>query len=68
MRQQPTGRGDTLELNLAVRGGLEPRVREGGRAVTFVDAKGRTAVTYSGLKAWDAEGRALDARMEADCG
>ena len=65
VRQQPAGRGDTLELNLAVRGGLEPRVREGGRAVTFVDAKGRTAVTYSGLKAWDAEGRALDARMGA---
>ena len=65
VRQQPAGRGDTLELNLAVRGGLEPRVRDGGRAVTFVDAEGRTAVTYSGLKAWDADGRALDARMEA---
>ena len=65
LRQPPAGRGETLELNLTVRGGLEPRVRDGGRAVAFVDAKGRTAVTYSGLKVWDADGRALDARMEA---
>ncbi len=64
VRQQPAGRGETLELNLAVRGGLEPRVRDGGRAVAFVDAKGRTAVIYAGLKVWDADGRALDARME----
>ena len=64
LRQQPAGQGETLELNLAVRGGLEPRVRDGGRAVAFVDAEGRAAVIYAGLKVWDADGRALDARME----
>ena len=63
--QPPAGRGETLELNLAVRGGLEPRVRDGGRTVAFVDAEGRAALLYAGLKVWDADGRALDARMEA---
>ncbi len=64
VRRPPAGRGETLELNLEVRGGLEPRVRAGGRAVAFVDAEGRTTLTYAGLKAWDADGKALDARLE----
>ena len=64
MRQPPTGRGETLELNLAVRGGLEPRVRNGGWAVAFADAEGQTALIYAGLKVWDADGRTLDARLE----
>jgi uncharacterized protein (TIGR03437 family) len=53
--QPPAGRGETLELNLAVRGGLEPRVRDGGRTVAFVDAEGRAALLYAGLKVWDAD-------------
>jgi hypothetical protein len=65
VRQPPAGQGETLELNLAVRGGLEPRVRGGGRAVAFVDADGRAVLIYAGLKVWDADGRALDARLEA---
>ena len=64
VRQQPAGRGETLELNLKVRDGLEPRLRNGGRTVAFVDAEGRAAVIYAGLKVWDADGHALEARME----
>ncbi len=65
LHQQPAGHGDTLEMNMAVRGGLEPRVRDSGRAVAFVDAEGWPAVTYAGLKAWDADGKVVDARLEA---
>ena len=65
VRRRPAGRGETLQLNLAVRGGLEPQVRDGGRAVAFLDAEGRAAVLYAGLKVWDSDGRALDARMQA---
>ena len=38
-----------------MRGGLEPRVRDGGRTVAFVDAEGRAALLYAGLKVWDAD-------------
>ncbi len=57
---------DSLELRLAVRGGL--RAEGAGKAVRFVDGSGSVMVSYSGLKAWDANGRALPARMEADGG
>jgi len=58
IRQRPV----RLELRLAVRGGLRPE--GGGSAVRFVDGSGSAVVSYSGLKAWDADGRLLPARME----
>jgi len=61
VNQPPAGSGDTLRFELAVRGGLAPKINEGARAVRFVDASGGTALTYSGLKVWDADGKLLDA-------
>ncbi len=54
----------TLNLLLAVRGGLRPEVEADGRAVRFVDAQGVAALTYSGLTVRDADGRTLPARFE----
>ena len=51
-----------------MRGGLRPRVNADGAGVRFVDASGATVVRYAGLKAWDAGGRTLPARMEATDG
>lgn len=50
-----------LRLELAVRGGLAARVADD--AVEFADGQGVARVTYSGLRAWDAEGRRLEARF-----
>ncbi|MEZ5352868.1 MAG: BACON domain-containing carbohydrate-binding protein [Bryobacteraceae bacterium] len=58
--RRPAGEG-LLAFDLAVRGGLEPRLEDG--AVGFVDRDGAQVVRYSGLRAWDAEGKALPARF-----
>jgi hypothetical protein len=63
--ERPSGEGEGLVLRLTVRGGLQPRVQEGGRGVSFVDGSGRAVVNYAGLKVWDADGQVLTARMEA---
>lgn len=55
----------SLRLELAVTGDLTPRVEPGGTAITFLEASGTAAVTYGGLRAWDADGRALPVRFEA---
>ncbi len=60
------GDGGVLRLELAVRGGLRPVVSAG--SVAFADAGGAAVLTYGGLKAWDAEGRALAARFAASGG
>ena len=58
----------TLNFHLAVRGGLAPRVTGGGASVSFVDASGAAALNFGGLKAWDADGKALPARFEVAAG
>jgi uncharacterized delta-60 repeat protein len=52
-----------LTFELAVRGGLRAQVQNGGLSASFVSETGGAAVMYSGLKAWDADGRAMPARM-----
>jgi hypothetical protein len=59
----PTERGP-LTVGLAFDTDLAPRLNEQADGVTFVDEAGQPVVQYSGLKAWDATGRALPARMQ----
>jgi len=62
-RERPAGsEQDRLTLELAVRGGLEPQVNASGLGVSFADESG-IALTYGGLKAWDATGRDLAVRF-----
>ncbi|MBN8460275.1 MAG: IPT/TIG domain-containing protein [Verrucomicrobia bacterium] len=56
-------RGD-LELLMEIRGGLRPVISGDGRGVDFRHGNGVSAVTYTGLKAWDADGKMLPARFE----
>ncbi len=57
---------DRLELRLAVRGGLVAQGHADGLGISFVDEQGRALVQYAGLKVWDADHRALPARIDAD--
>ena len=61
--RQSSSQSGTVDLVLAVRGGLHPQ--GSGAELRFVNASGEVAVNYSGLKAWDADGRALPSHMEA---
>jgi len=61
VNQPPAGSGEALRFELAVRGDLAPEINEGARDVRFVDEAGGAALTYSGLKVWDADGKLLDA-------
>ncbi len=54
------------EIRLAVRGGLSPRATAGG--VEFLDSMGMARLRYTGLKAWDATGRPLPAKMNVVSG
>ncbi len=63
---RPPGAGDRLELRLAVRGGLLAQENADGLGVSFVDEQGSAVVHYAGLKVWDADHRALPARIDAD--
>jgi len=64
LREEPSGAGEYLEWNLAVRGGLDLRIANDGRSARFLDGSGAAAVDYAGLVAFDAAGRDLPARME----
>jgi uncharacterized protein (TIGR03437 family) len=64
--ERPPGSGEHLEIRLAVRGGLRPRVEDGGRAVSFLNEAGKAVVNYAGLKVWDADGRSLGAHFQAE--
>jgi trimeric autotransporter adhesin len=64
LQRRPSGPGDEmLRLTLAVRGGLRPVIDQDGRGVRFAEDDGSTALTYGGLKAWDAQGRNLTVRF-----
>jgi hypothetical protein len=63
VRQRDPG-SERLELRLGVRGGLWPRASSDGSAVAFLDDSAAAVVNYAGLKAWDADGHVLPARME----
>jgi trimeric autotransporter adhesin len=54
-----------LRLELAVSGGLVPRVTSDGSSVSFAHADGTAVVTYGGLIAWDADGSAVPVAFAA---
>ncbi len=56
-----------LTLALAVRGDLHAQVSTDGFSVAFQTESGTTALTYGGLKAWDADGKSLSVRFEKAC-
>ncbi|MGI9245048.1 MAG: choice-of-anchor D domain-containing protein [Verrucomicrobiales bacterium] len=58
---QKLGRGPLL-LTFTLRGMLEPTIARDGRSVSF-SSDHLHALTYGGLKAWDATGRMLDAHF-----
>ena len=53
-----------LRLTLALTGNLHGVVTGDGRAMRLQDRHGRHAASYDQLKAWDATGRELTARMQ----
>ena len=68
-RPDRTDAAGPLSLQLAVRGSLRPRVSTEGASVAFVNESGGAVLTYGGLKAWDADGKILEARFsEAEVG
>lgn len=56
---------EALSMVLAVTGDLSPALSEGGEAVLLSDAR-RVRLRYSGLAAFDATGRPLDAWLEVE--
>ncbi len=54
----------TLTLTLSLRGNLHPQVSPDSSSVAFQTPSGSTALTYGGLKAWDADGKNLQVRFE----
>jgi uncharacterized repeat protein (TIGR02543 family) len=55
-----------VRLDISVRGGLRPQVSTEGTCVAFLNESGGTALTYGGLKAWDADGKSVRSRFVAD--
>ena len=58
-----TGNGP-LCLDLTVRGALVPQVTDEGAGISFQNEEGGSALTYGGLKAWDADGKVLAVRFQ----
>jgi hypothetical protein len=55
-----------LALHMSIRGDLAPSVDADGRSARFLDATGKAMALYRALKATDADGRDLTARMAAE--
>jgi hypothetical protein len=55
-----------LALQLEVGGGLVPELQANARGVQMLAADGSTGFVYSGLAAWDADGRDLEAWISTD--
>ena len=63
LHDRPSGSNVPVQFTLAVRGGLQPRVSADGKDISFVDADGHSALNYSGLTVFDADGTTLPARF-----
>ncbi len=64
LSERPGGNGEgegPLRLELTVRGELLATGE--GTDISFVDGEGKAVLRYGGLKAWDAKGRILPARL-----
>ncbi len=66
VRQPPEGPIGKVTLALDVEGNLRAESMDSGDGIRLVTFNGIEKVRYSGLKAWDATGRDLKARMEPD--
>src|SRR5262245_5117687 len=55
---------EPLAIGLAVAGDLSLRIEEGARSGVLVDSGGAAVLRYRDLRAFDATGRALEARLE----
>jgi uncharacterized repeat protein (TIGR02543 family) len=62
-RPERAGPSGPVRLDLTVRGGLRPQVSPEGASVAFLNESGGAALTYGGLKAWDADGKTVQARF-----
>ena len=59
---RPAGAGD-LRVEMRLPSRLEVELDADGLGASFMDGSGELALRYAGLAAWDAEGRALDAKL-----
>jgi trimeric autotransporter adhesin len=67
LHERPVGANPNrpLVLDLKVRGNLKPQVTADGRGIRFHHASGVAALTYDGLKAWDANGTPLKVQFSS---
>ena len=70
LQQKPAGSKDAapLELHLASVSNFVPELTNDGKAITWKNEHGETALRYSGLVAYDADGKGLEASMKVDQG
>jgi hypothetical protein len=61
LQERPVGIGGSLVFEMAVRGNLQAEVQKGGNGLRFLDQNGSIALTYSGLRVFDALGKDLEA-------
>jgi hypothetical protein len=68
LKARPSGRmgSEPLYLHMHTTGNLIPVVEKEGKGIVFRNTHGKEIVRYSGLSAYDATGKTLYARMEAD--
>ena len=66
IQSRPEGEQGPLTLTLSIRGDLRPQVSSGGHDVSFVGKENNSVLNYSGLTVYDADGRTIPARFEAD--
>ena len=68
LKSRPSGRmgSGPLQLQMRTTGNLTPGVEKEGKGIVFLDAQGNEVLRYSGLYAYDANGKDLVARMSAD--
>jgi len=57
------GSGGWLALELSCEGSLRPALSDEGSAIVFRNAQGEIVLHYSDLKAWDARGNTIPARL-----
>ncbi len=62
-RPETSERPGSLEFELEVLGGLRGEAIRGGRGIRFVDGQGATALLYSGLHVFDANGVDHEAQL-----
>jgi trimeric autotransporter adhesin len=64
VKEKPAGDAQALDFRMSVRGSLKAKLD--GDHVEFVDASGAERLKYSGLKAWDANGKVLATNFKVD--